>query len=86
MWVNARRRMPKKDGCYMYQSIYGDVSSMNYTVKGGWNTHYEIGTHILYDEKRIEDGYIARWFEAPEPEPVPEEWFEEYWEGRSNES
>ena len=79
MWVNAKERLPEKDGIYMYQSIYGEVCSIQYTVKSGWNTHYDYVTGDLIDDYAIEnDGYIARWFDAPEPEPIPEEWLDEY--------
>lgn len=81
MWVNAKKRLPKKDGEYMYQSVYGYVGAMGYTVEGGWNTSRNEGTGKLSDENAIEnDGYIARWFDVPEPEPIPEEWLDEYWE------
>lgn len=87
MWINSRERLPEKDGEYMYQSVYGDIGSINYTVEGGWNTHRSPTNGRLCDNNAMEnDGYVARWFEAPEPEPIPEEWFDEYQEGRSNES
>ena len=81
MWVNAREKLPEKDGTYMYQSVYGYVGTIFYTVEGGWNTHRDAHTNELCDGDKIEnDGYITRWFDVPEPEPVPEEWFEEYQE------
>ena len=79
MWINSRERLPEKDGEYMYQSVYGYVGAMFYTVEGGWNTSRNKGTGKLSDENAIEnDGYIARWFDVPEPEPIPEEWLDEY--------
>ena len=82
MWVNAMERLPEKDGEYIYQSIYGYVGTMNYTVEGGWNTHRDAtNTNELCDENKMEnDGYIARWFDIPDPEPVPQEWYDEYFE------
>lgn len=79
MWVNAKERLPKKDGIYKYQSVYGDVDAMSYTVKAGWNTHYDRVTGDLIDDSAIEnDGYVARWADVPEPDPIPEEWLDEY--------
>ena len=79
MWVNAMERLPEKDGIYIYQSVYGDVGAMSYTVEGGWNTHRDANTNKLCDENKIKnDGYIARWVDVPDPEPVPKEWYEEY--------
>lgn len=77
MWVNARERLPEKDGEYMYQSVYGCVGAIFYTVEGGWNTTKS--DNVLNAKHAIEnDGYITRWLDAPDPEPVPEEWLEEY--------
>lgn len=79
MWVNAMEKLPEKDGIYMYQSVYGYVGTIFYTVEGGWNTSRNEETGRLSDENAIEnDGYITRWLDAPDPEPVPEEWLEEY--------
>ena len=81
MWINAKERLPEKDGEYMYQTVYGGIGCVFYTVEGGWNTTREISTGELQTEHAIEnDGYYARWFEVPEPEPIPEEWLDEYME------
>jgi hypothetical protein len=79
MWVNAMERLPEKDGEYKYQTVYGTTGCIFYTVEGGWNTNRDKFTGELCNEYAMEnDGYIARWFDAPDPEPVPEEWLEEY--------
>ena len=81
MWVDSRERLPERDGEYLYQSVYGDISSINYTVEGGWNTHRSPNTGRLCDDNAMEnDGFVARWFDAPEPKPIPEEWIEEYFQ------
>ena len=79
MWINSRERLPEKDGEYMYQTVYGGIGSIFYTVEGGWNTTRDISTGELRNEHAIaNDGYYARWFEVPVPEPIPEEWLDEY--------
>ncbi len=80
MWVDSRERLPENDGQFIYQSVYGSVSTINYTVQGGWNTHW-VNPDELSEEYKIEnDGYVARWFDVPEPEAIPEEWVAEYGE------
>ena len=79
MWINAKERLPERDGPYLIQTVYGDISSLNYTTAGGWNTYYVYGK-LLAEHSFENDGYIARWFDAPIPEPVPEEWREEYYQ------
>lgn len=79
MWINSRERLPEKDGEYMYQTVYGGIGSVFYTVEGGWNTTRDISTGELRNEHAIaNDGYYARWFDVPEPEPIPEEWYREF--------
>lgn len=79
MWINAKERLPERDGLYLIQTVYGDIGSLNYTTAAGWNTHYVCGR--LFAEHGFEnDGYIARWLDAPIPEPVPEEWLEEFYQ------
>lgn len=83
MWVDSRDRLPNKDGEYMMQSVYGGIGTILYTVDGGWNTHRtEAG--VAMENAIPNNGYIARWFEVPEPEPVPEEWVDEYEEARDD--
>lgn len=72
MWIATREETPTKDGCYTIQTVYGEVMSMVYTVYYGWNTY-----PYSYDNP-INNGYVARWFDAPEPPEIPEEWYKEY--------
>lgn len=77
MWINARERLPEKNGTYMMQTVFGEVSTILYTVKGCWNSYYSDG--LLHDENSWKnDGYIVRWFDVPKPDPVPTEWYKEY--------
>lgn len=75
MWVDTRDREPDHDGFYLVQMIYGDVDGLNYTTDGGWNTHYDTFGN-LQNKFAIADYKVARWFDAPEPEPVPDEWYD----------
>ena len=77
MWIDTRDCVPLTDGEYIVQTVYGRTTLMNYTRKGGWNTHYEDGT--LHTDNAICDLYVVRWFDIPQPKEVPEEWFKEYW-------
>ena len=80
MWEDNASRMPDADGIYVVQTIYDDVTSMQYTIEGGWNTHREPNGK-LYDEVAIERGYVARWYKVTKPQPVPQEWKDEYRKG-----
>jgi hypothetical protein len=80
-WIDTRNCEPLNDGNYFVQTVYGDVTSIGYTLKGGWNTHID-KDGVLSDESAINDGYIVRWFRVERPPEVPEEWMEEYHEER----
>ena len=66
MWIKTTDCEPLNDGCYMIQNKWGGVSSMWYTLDGGWNTwkDYE---GVLHDDSKIESDYIIRWFDLPKP-------------------
>ena len=79
MWVNTRDRLPEKDGQYIMQTVCGGVSSIRYTVEGGWNTYRNSdGTLVGADNKGSWDLYVVRWFYLPEPKPVPNKWIKEW--------
>ena len=76
-WIDTRNCVPLIDGEYLIQSVFGNVTSMNYTLDGGWNTHYDKdGT--LRNENVIADTYVARWYFAPTPPKVPALWEKEH--------
>ena len=77
-WVDTRNCVPLADGYYLVQTVYGGITGLNYTHEGGWNTSYRNGE--LHADSRIEDTYIARWYDAEAPKPVPEEWADEHLE------
>lgn len=81
MWVDTRERMPQKDGFYLVQSVWGNLCGYEYTVAGGWNTFYTISDNRLSAESAIKNSHVVRWFEAPEPPAVPQEWEDEALEG-----
>ena len=82
MWVDTRDHDPSDDGIYLIQYVTGEKGAMQFTVAGGWNTHYE-STGNLYDEAAIKDGYVVRWYSAPEPPMhIPEEWRKEWLEAK----
>lgn len=80
MWINTRDRNPSEDGCYLVQNAMGGVMASEYTPEGGWNTHRNVdGTVDAETEINL---YIVRWYKGvEEPEPVPEEWYEEWLRG-----
>lgn len=78
-WIDTREREPETDGRYLIQDVTGEVWDMEYTPEGGWNTHYD-SNGIIYTDAALKKTYVARWFEAPAPEPVPYEWYREWLE------
>lgn len=75
MWVNTMDASPKRDGYYLCQFIYGNVSPLSYTVDGGWNTSWS-SKGDMRDNYRMSETNIARWYEIDEPEPIPDAWNE----------
>ena len=76
MWNDTRDCMPLADGTYLVQMAHGGLSGLEYTREGGWNTHYDFDGN-LHAESAINDAQVARWFNAPTPPDVPDEWFYE---------
>lgn len=80
MWVNGWERQPNKDGMYLVHHSFGHVGCCEFTVDGGWNTHHD-RDGVLCTDHRIDETAFARWYEAEEPDPVPElarkAWFSE---------
>lgn len=79
MWINTRDHNPDKDGVYLVQMASGSKNGLSYTVGGGWNTEREKDGTIWADAA-MTNVQVARWFDAPEPEPVPREWYDEWME------
>ena len=80
MWVDTRECVPLVDGEYMVQTVYGRVILMNYTYKGGWNTHYINEDGELDDDSAMSNLYVVRWHSVDTPKSVPKEWYNEYWQ------
>lgn len=76
MWIDRRKCEPMVDGTYLVQMTAGYLTGLDYTRDGGWNTHYTSDGE-LFTDARISSHRIARWFDAPQPPEVPDEWFEE---------
>lgn len=76
MWINNREQMPTRDELYVVQVVTGEVCTMNYTVEGGWNTYRDRDGALIGSGLPRE--WVARWFEIPDPEPVPQEWYDEF--------
>lgn len=59
---------PDADGLYAVVVGYSDsvMTTMNYTVEGGWNTHRD-SDGVVDAENQIDnsDGYIKAWFNVP---------------------
>lgn len=86
MWVNTRDRLPEKDGEYIMQTVVGRVSNIHYTVEGGWNSYREAdGTLVNSQVEGDWNLYVVRWFDLPEPKPVPKKWVRE-WEKNMEET
>ena len=62
---------------FVSQCVYAGCGIMNYTPEGGWNTHIDKDGTLNY-MNMIEDYSIARWYDIPQPEPVPEAWVKEW--------
>lgn len=76
-WIDTRDCVPLEDGYYLVQTIYGEVYGYSYTSAGGWNTFYNYKGE-LHSGSAINDGYVARWFNAPKPKAVPKKWRKKY--------
>ena len=76
-WIDTRNAEPKEDGIYLVQMAGSYISAMNYTVEGGWNTSKD-SDGVLSDENKMNYISVARWFDAPTPEPIPNEWKDEW--------
>ena len=81
MWVDTKDSVPIIDGTYLVQTVDGNITPLMYTVKGGWNTHYDDVSGDLSDKNALPMMYVARWFEVPTPQDVPTEWKKEYLKG-----
>ena len=79
-WVDTRDRQPTANGEYLTQAASGSVGTTMYTVEGGWNSFidYSGKLHCGDDDMSL---YIVRWFDAPKPPAVLEEWYEEWRRG-----
>lgn len=75
-WINVRDNEPMKDGTYLVQMVHGGLGGLDYTREGGWNTHYDYHGKLC-NESAIASINVARWFDAPTPPEVPDEWFDE---------
>ena len=77
MWIDTRDCVPLTDGEYVVQTVHGRVTTMNYTVKAGWNTHYDYEGNLSKDNA-MDCFYIVRWHDMSTPRSVPKEWLDEY--------
>ena len=79
MWIDTRDCVPLIDGEYLVQTVYGRVTSMNYTYEGGWNTHIDGNTgEVKCTENAFDNLYVVRWYRHTQPKAVPEAWYDEY--------
>lgn len=78
MWVNTRDRLPEKDGEYIMQTVVGKVSSIHYTVEGGWNSYRDKDGTLNSFSDESWNLYVVRWFDIPEPKAVPIKWVREW--------
>lgn len=76
MWNNVRDHNPQVEKVYLVQMTTGALFGLEYTKEGGWNTHYDTRGNLC-NAYAISDMNVARWFDAPDPPEVPDEWFEE---------
>ena len=84
MWNDTRDCTPLADGYYLVQTVFGDITGMSYTRKGGWNTRYTFEGE-LYSVSAVTDTYVARWYDAETPKAVPEEWVDAHMDRFSRE-
>ena len=76
-WISTRESKPAKDGTYLVQMTGGYLAGLKYTLEGGWNTDYDYNGE-LDAEAAISNESVARWFDAPQPPEIPQEWVDEW--------
>lgn len=79
-WIDVRNTEPTEDGTYLVQMTGGYLMGLDFTREGGWNTHYDTSGKLC-NISAMESSHVARWFDAPTPPEVPEEWFKEMMRG-----
>lgn len=73
-WIDNREQEPTQNGTYLAQMIYGSLTGLDFTIEGGWNTHYDENGE-LHRDHAIDRNNVARWLDAPAPPEVSTEWF-----------
>jgi hypothetical protein len=79
-WIDTRDRQPTENGDYLVQTALGDEATALYTTEGGWNSFID-SEGKLHCGDTDQSLYIVRWFDAPKPPAVPEEWYIEWMRG-----
>ena len=79
MWIDTRDCEPMNDGVYLVQMAGGYLAGLEYTTDGGWNTSRR-GDGSLSKDSAMSYKRVARWFLAPMPPKVPDEWTKEWLE------
>lgn len=65
-WRTGR---PEKDGIYLIIDRCYERDTMNFTVEGGWNTHWSyLGK--LYAESALGDDSVRFWLDVEDPQEV----------------
>lgn len=77
MWIDTRNYEPLTDGTYLVQMTSGSLEGLQYTLEGGWNTSYG-RDGVLHANTAMTTKQVARWFDAPKPPEIPEEWVDEW--------
>lgn len=75
-WIDTRDRLPTENGDYLIQNVLGDVWTLQYTVECGWNSY--VDSEGVLHTGNMDQKYVARWFDAPKPPAVPQEWRDEW--------
>lgn len=79
MWIDTRDCVPLMDGTYMVQTVTDEVTTMDYTAEGGWNTYYDRVDGKLQGEDLDPTGvYIVKWYKLPAPQKVTKERYNEW--------
>jgi hypothetical protein len=79
-WIDTRDRQPTENADYLVQTALGDEATALYTTEGGWNSFID-SEGKLHCGDTDQSLYIVRWFDAPKPPAVPEEWYIEWLRG-----
>ncbi len=67
--ADAQKRS-EKDGIYLIINLCYERDTMNFTVEGGWNTHWSYSGELCA-EHALGDDSVRFWLDVEDPEVTP---------------